>query len=163
MTDLITPIPEAMRLRKHWTIRKYADDEAYARGEAYEVSEFEENVLLNGGITVMLNLICGIAATAFSNANARLGVGDDNTAAAAAQTGLIAASNKTYKAMEASYPSVASQTMTFRSVFGSADANYAWNEFTVDNGTTAMNRRVSAQGTKASGQTWTLDLAITLS
>jgi hypothetical protein len=53
-----------------------------------------------------------------------------------------------------------------RSVFGSADANYAWNEFSVRNGATAdknMNRKVEAQGTKASGQTWTLDLQITLS
>jgi hypothetical protein len=52
-------------------------------------------------------------------------------------------------------------------VFGSADANYAWQEFTVANASSGtgknLNRKVSNQGTKASGQTWTLDLAITLS
>lgn len=135
--------------------------------EPYAVEEFEGNLLLNAGITEMLNLISGNGSpTAFSNANARIGVGDSTTAAAAGQTGLVAATNKTYKAMEASYPTVSGQTITFRSVFASGDANYAWEEFTVDNGATAgvsMNRRVSAQGTKASGQTWTVDVAITLS
>ena len=50
--------------------------------------------------------------------------------------------------------------------FGSADANHNWNEFAVFNassGGTMLNRKVSSQGTKASGQTWTLDLAITIS
>lgn len=104
--------------------------------------------------------------TAFNNANARLGVGDSSAAEAATQTDLQAAANKTYKSMSASYPSRAAQTVTWRAVFASADANYAWAEFCVDNGATALktlNRKVSAQGTKASGQTWTLDLQITLS
>ena len=52
-------------------------------------------------------------------------------------------------------------------VFGSGDANYSWQEFSVANASsgtgTNLNRKVSNQGTKASGQTWTLDLAITLS
>jgi len=157
------PIKDTIRYRTRWTIRRYRDAAAYARGESYADSVIDGNVLLNAGITVALQLIGGIAATAFNNASARLGVGDDNTAEAATQTDLLAATNKTYKAMEASYPQVSGQTITWRAVFGSADANYDWNEFVVDNGTTALNRKVSAQGTKASGQTWTLDLDITLS
>jgi len=150
----------------HWTIRKYLDDAAFARGEAYEQVEIDGNLLLNEGIQALLDLGIGTGGTAFNNTNARLGVGDSSTAESASQTDLQAASNKTYKAMEASYPSRSGQTITFRSVFGSADANYAWNEFSVDNGAAAgknLNRKVSAQGTKASGQTWTLDLSITLS
>jgi len=160
-------LADAIKYHPKWAIAKYADDDAYARGEAFERVEFDGNLLLNEGIGELLDLFIGAGGTtAFSNANARLGVGDDTTAAAAGQTDLQAATNKTYKAMASTYPSRSGQTLTFRAVFGGSDANYAWNEFVVDNGSTAgktFNRKVSAQGTKASGQTWTLDLAITLS
>lgn len=160
-------IAEDVRYQTRWKIRRYADDEAFARGDAYDESEIVGNLLLNEGIAELLDIACGIGSpTAFSNANARIGVGDSTTAAAAAQTDLQASTNKTYKAMEASYPARSGQTVTWRSVFGSADANYAWQEFVVDNGSGAaktLNRKVSAQGTKASGQTWTVDVAITLS
>lgn len=155
-------LAEHIRYKTRWTITKYASPEDYAAGRPYDQAHIDGNLLLNAGITVALNLIGGIAATAFSNANARLGVGDSSTAESAAHSDLQAATNKAYVAMESGYPSVSSQTITFRSVFGTSAANYAWNEFVVDNGTTALNRKVSSQGTKASGQTWTLDLAITL-
>lgn len=160
-------IIEQMRMRKRWTIRKFANAQAFAKNRPYAVETFDENMLLNEGITVALQLIGGIAATAFSNANAYLGVGDSSAAEAAGHTGLQATTNKLYKAMSASYPQVAAQTITWRAVFTGAEANFAWNEFTVANGNSDasanLNRKVSAQGTKASGQTWTLDLAITLS
>jgi len=149
-----------------WTINKYADDAAFVAGQAYDRAEIDGNILLNEGIGALLLLLTGGAETAFNNANARLGVGDDSTAAAATQTDLVAAVNKTYKAQAATYPQISAQTVTFRAVFASADANYAWAEFVVDNGAGAaktLNRKVSAQGTKASGQTWTLDVAITFS
>ena len=150
-----------------WTIRRFADDAAFARGEAYDVTEVHGNLMLNEGIAELWDLAIGAGSpTQFNNANARLGVGDSSTAEAASQTDLQAATNKTYKAMSATYPQRSAQTVTWRAVFNSAEANYAWNEFCVDNGGTALktlNRKVSAQGTKASGQTWTLDLSITLS
>ena len=123
---------------------------------------------MNEGITDFLSLLAGTGGTAFSNANAKLGVGDSSTAAAATQTALQAVTNKLYKAMEAGYPMVVNQSITFRVVFGSAEANFAWEEFSVMNGAdeaTAknLNRKVSAQGTKAAGQTWQLDLTITFS
>lgn len=160
-------IEETLQIKKLWTIRKYADDAAYQADQPFEVSEFEGNMLLNEGIAELLDLLCGLGTpTAFSNANAYLGVGESSAAEAATQTGLQG-STKTYKAMEAGYPSRASQTVTFRSVFGSTDANIAWNEFTVVNASSDtgdnLNRKVSAQGTKASGQTWTLDLSLTIS
>ena len=153
--------------RKVWTFTKYKNDQAFARGDFYEKRIIVGNVLLNEGITALQNLLTGAAETNFGNANAFIGVGDDATAAAATQTGLQAATNKLYKAMEATYPTISAQTTTWRSVFGSSEANYAWNEFTVANGNSDaadnLNRLVSAQGTKASGQTWTIDLAITWS
>lgn len=134
---------------------------------AYEQRIVPGNLLLNEGITALQNLLTGAAETAFDNSNSYLGVGDDNTAATAGQTGLQASTNKLYKAMEGGYPSIASQTTTWRSQYGSAEANFAWNEFTVANGNSDaadnLNRKVSAEGTKASGQVWTLDLAITWS
>lgn len=124
------------------------------------------NVLLNEGINAMLTLLAGGSETAFNNANARIGVGDSTTAAAAAQTDLQAATNKTYKAMDGGYPTYgSSQQIVFRSTFASGDANYAWQEFVVDNGSGAaktLNRLVSNQGTKASGQSWQITVTITI-
>ena len=158
---------DAGKVKSRWTIRKYADDDAFARGEAFEEVDIEGNLLLNEGIGVLETLLIGTGGTTFSNANARLGVGDSATVAVATQTGLQAGANKLYKAMEAGFPSIAGNVTTWRSVFGGADANFAWNEFTVANGgsdaSTNLNRKVSAQGTKTAGQTWTLDLAITWS
>jgi hypothetical protein len=131
------------------------------------VAVIDGNLLLNEGIGELLDLLIGVGGTAFSNANAYIGVGDSSTAAGATQTGLQAATNKAYKAMESSYPSRTNQTITFRAVFGSSDANYSWQEFSVANGNSDsaknLNRKVSNQGTKASGQVWTVDLSITLS
>lgn len=125
------------------------------------------NLLTNYGInSIIWNLVAGGGATAMNNANARLGVGDSSTAAAATQTDLQAASNKTYVAMDATYPTYgSSQQIIFRATYGSGSANYAWNEFISDNGTAghAMNRLTSTQGTKTSGQSWQLSLTITLS
>jgi len=159
-------LAEHIGYRPKWKITKFADAAAYAANNPYEVSEFDGNLLLTEGITRLMNLLIGGGGTAFDNANARIGVGDDATAAAAAQAGLLAATNQDYVGMETGYPSLAGQTVTFRAVFDGATGNYAWNEFTVDNGAVAgenLNRKVSAQGTKASGQTWTVDLQITFS
>lgn len=129
-------------------------------------SKFEGNLLLNAGITAMWQLIATSGATAYTNANARLGVGDSTVAAAATQTGLQAVTNKYLQGMDAGYPTVSGQTVTFRITVAGANANFGWQEFITDNGSVAlvaMNRVVSNQGTKTSGQTWVLTLTITLS
>lgn len=158
---------DSLSFKPVWTITKYASDEAALAGKPYEISEINGNLALNEGIAALLNLLIGAAETAFSNANAYIGVGDSATAASAAQTGLQAASNKLYKAMATSYPAIASQTVTFRAEFGSSESNFDWNEFTVASGNSDsadnLNRVVSAQGTKASGQVWTVDLSLTVS
>lgn len=150
--------------RTKWIIRKYLNDGECHKGNPFKIVEIDGNMLLNEGITALQNLLIGAAETAFNNANSYLGVGDSSSAEAASQTGLQASTNKLYKAMEATYPLISSQTTTWRAVFGSSEANFAWNEFTVASGNSDaadnLNRKVSAQGTKASGQTWTLDLQI---
>lgn len=162
---------EAIKENAKWTIERYADDKAYRKRKPYSISEFLGNCLLNEGIDEIEKLICKTGATQYDGTNARLGVGDDNTAAVATQTSLQAAedagTHKLWKAMDATYPTVGSQIMTFKSTFGSADANFSWQEFTVVNAANDdgknLNRKVSDQGTKASGQTWVLTLTITLS
>lgn len=145
-----------------WTITKYANEHA---ADPYEVCTFDGNLALNEGITEVMDLIIGDAATAYSAANTYLGVGADTTAADATQTGLIAASNKYYQLVDS--VSATGQTITWQATFGSGVANFAWEEFTVANGSSDsadnLNRKVSGQGTKASPNIWILQCKITLS
>ncbi len=107
----------------------------------------------------------GEAVTAFNAANANIGVGDSITAFAAAQTDMQAATNKLRKVMEAGYPTRTANVLTFRSLFGTAEANFAWNEWGVFNAAAAgtmMNRKVEALGTKTSAQSWQLTVTNTV-
>ena len=149
-----------------WVIRKYNNYEDYLSGNRpYEVSEFEGNMLLNEGITRLQNLLIGGGGTAFGNANAWLGVGTSSGSVSAVQTGL--SGTAAYRPMEGGYPSISNQTTTWRSIFAGDQGNFQWDEFTVANGSgnasENLNRKVSDQGIKASGTTWTLDLQITWS
>jgi hypothetical protein len=168
------PVKEQMHFKTHWKIEKFKGDfksreEAIkAAAELFETLEFDDNCLLNSGINLLLTLGIGGSGQAWTNAAAALGVGDSNTAADPTQTDLQAATNKTYKAMDATYPTnpCVNQQLVARSTFGSADANYTWNEIVLRNGFasgTCLNRKVQAMGTKASGTTWVATLTITLS
>ena len=132
-----------------------------------DVVSAKDNLLLDDGINLMLDLLIGAGGTAYTNGNSFIGVGDSSSAAAAAQTGLQASSNKSYKAMESGYPSVTDQTVTWRSIWASGDGNFAWNEWTIANGNsnsaTNLNRKVASLGTKAAGSSWTLTVTITVS
>jgi hypothetical protein len=103
--------------------------------------------------------------THFDNSNAAIGVGDSSTAFASGQTDLQAASNKARVGMDGSYPQIATNTLTFRSTFNPATANFAWEEWGVFNNTTGgtmLSRKVEALGTKSASQTWqvTVDLDV---
>lgn len=121
--------------------------------------------LTNAGRDLFAAAIIGDSFTAFSNANARLGVGDSSTAFAAGQTDLQAASNKFRRVMEATFPTRSANVLTFKSSFATGEANFAWNEIGVFDAASAGNmlcRVVQALGTKASG-TWTLTHTVTVS
>lgn len=138
-------------------------------GEAFLGSEeFTCNLALNEGLGELIDLICGLGTPApWDSTNARIGVGDSDTEAAATQTGLQAETNKTFKAMDSTYPQRTNQTVEWRATFGSSEANYPWEEYTVVNAANDtgknLNRKVSSKGTKAAGETWTLSLQITFS
>lgn len=134
------------------------------------------NLLLNEGIQRFMDMtmIATLTGTGWNNANAFVGVGDSSTAEAATQTELQAATNRFYKAMNATFPSRSGQTSSFQSDFTSAEANYVWAEWTIASGattasgsgfttgTTNLNRKVAALGTKSTG-TWTLTGQVTFS
>ena len=145
------------------------DDITGLYGEAFVCrEEFEANIALNEGLQELIDIICGLGSpTTWNNANARLGVGDSNAAEAATQTGLQATTNKTYKAMDATYPQRTNQTVEWRATFGSGDANHAWEEYTVVNASSDtgknLNRKTASKGTKASGETWVLSVQVSFS
>lgn len=160
-------INDLARHKTVWVIRKFRHYNDYRNGNApYEISQFEDNLLLNEGITRLQNLLIGGGGTNFGNASAWLGVGNSSGSAGATQVGLSGLA-VAYRPMEATYPQISNQTTTWRSVFDGANGNFSWQEFTVANGSgnsaENLNRRVSDQGIKASGSTWTLDLQITWS
>ena len=152
-------------------IARYGEEEGlrrfYAEHAPVEEMVREGNVLLRVGIEAIWKLVSGQSATAYSNANARLGVGNDNTAAQDTDTDLLGASTA-WKGMEAGYPIVGAlseKKITFRSIFGSSEGNFAWLEWGVDNGATdhkLLNRKVENLGTKSSGS-WQLTVEISLS
>jgi hypothetical protein len=172
--------------KARWTIKKYTGDwtgEQIDAGDApapYEVIDKEDNLMLYGGASCLWQSLigngtvtAGQSLTYFNNAQAAIGVGDSNTAEAATQTDLQAATNKLRKAMDSTYPqhtdatTAGAATITFRSTFASADANFAWAEWIVANSPTAgtgraLNRKVAANGTKASGSTWQFTVTLTL-
>jgi hypothetical protein len=147
-----------------------ADDAFY--GE--EISE--GNLLLIGGASLLWEAVLGNGGAGalqyLNNANAYLAVGDSSTAEAETQTDLQAATNKTRKGMDATYPlhtdstgTVGSRSVTLRATFGSTDANHVWAEWGIANASSAsrmLNRKVAALGTKASGTTWVFTVTITL-
>ena len=101
----------------------------------------------------------------FVNADAHLGVGDSTTVFSATHTDLQAVTNSGRKAMEAAYPQRAANVLTFRSLFGTGDANFAWQEWGVFNAATAgvmLNRKVESLGTKTSAQSWQLTVDVTV-
>jgi len=100
------------------------------------------------------------APTPFDNTNAHIGAGDSNTAFDASQTDLQASSNKLRKGMEATYPQRSSNTLTFRALFGTGEANYQWREWGIFNHATAgtmLTRDVDDVGTKTSFQSWLVE------
>lgn len=146
----------------------------------YEVIEVDGNLLMYGGASCLWQALigngtatAGQALTYFNNAQAALGVGDSNTAAAATHTDLQAVTNKLRKAMDATYPQHTDATtsgaasIVFKATFGTADANWAWQEWATFNSATAatgrmLQRKVESLGTKTSASTWVLTITLTL-
>lgn len=148
-----------------WTIKKFANEEDFKNNKPYAVDVFEGNILCNEGINELWTLVAGTGGTKYDNTNAHIIVGTGTTAASASDTEATFTSG-VKKGMDTGYPTYgSSQTVTFQATYGGTEANQAWNEFGVLNAATGgklLNRKVSNQGTKASGQIWQVQLQITL-
>lgn len=159
-----------------WRLEKrHGDDQTV---DPYEVIEGEGNLLMYGGASCLWECLIGNGAGAggsalsvFSNANAYIGVGDSTTAEAATQTDLQAAANKLRKAVDATYPThtdgviAGAATVTFKSTFGTTDANFHWEEWGIFNGAAGgrmLNRKVTDLGTKTAASSWAFTITITL-
>lgn len=160
-------ISEHSQWRVTWEVRKWMDEAKRIAGlEPDEVCTETQNIILDAGANEMLKLITGTGGTAFSAANTYLYVGSDSSPENAAQTGVLATgNNRAYAAVDSGYPSVTGRQMVYQATFGNNDANFAWNEASIVNGTgvnaVAMNRKVSSFGTKTQGS-WSLRITVSL-
>ncbi len=121
--------------------------------------------LTTAGRNLIAKMLFGTGASGdwFNSGNARIGVGNSATAFNASNTDLIGGS-KLRKGMVTSYPTLSTNALTFRSSFGTSEANFIWAEWGVFNsasGATMLNRKVEALGTKTGG-TWVLTVTLTV-
>ena len=156
-----------------WTLKKFDGDFTgeqidRLKPTPYEIIEGEGNLLVTNGANLLWTALTGGTPTFFSNANARIGVGDSSTAAAIGQTDLQAATNKTRVAMDSTYPTISNNTATWRATFGSGVAEWGggWQEWAIFNaasgGTSMLNRVVANLGVKGASTTWQLTVTSSL-
>jgi hypothetical protein len=185
-----TPLIESGRGTTRWHIDRWdAEQTAWAKRKSglaepqghhflrlgispYESSEFTGNLITNAGWTRLMNLLTGQGATqALDATHTRVGVGNSNTAEAYADTdlGAVAGSANRWFQLVSGAGTLGTRTLTFAATFGTADGNFSWNEAGLDFGTASGNTVTAplfnhkagiAQGTKASGQTWTASAAL---
>lgn len=180
------PAHDLQLWRCHTQVDKFHGDPTLEERESglvlpFDTTEVDGNLLVIGGASVQWQTLigngtvtAGQALTYYNNANAAIGVGDSATAAADTQTDLQAATNKLRRGMDATYPlhtdttgTAGSKSVTYRSTFGTADANWVWNEWGLFNSPTLatgrmLNRKVEALGTKTSAATWVITVTLSL-
>lgn len=144
----------------------------FERNRPVDRAEAEGNLLTTAGATALWQGLTGTLGTAFNNANAAIGVGDGTTAAAAGDTNLSAVSNAYRQAMDATFPTISTSTITFKVTVGTGNANFHWQEWGVFSGVgtgsppsggTMLNHKVTDLGTKTSAASWAFTVTITLS
>lgn len=131
-----------------------------------EKKEIEGNVFLIEGVNFLWRIARGdTGLTPFNEANSYIGVGDGTTPASSSQTGLLG-TNKYYKKVDSGFPMITDNKITFRATFGGDEANFAWNEWTVANGSSDtavnLNRKVETLGVKSSGATWVFQVELSI-
>lgn len=184
------PLREVANWHMNWEFHKYSEEATLAAQRAgftdpdddvfaelgirpYEVSQVPGNLVTTAGWTRIVTLITAGTGNLISTTTARVGVGNGASAAAIGDTDLNAAAGSTNRWFQTCTVTSPSNVLTFVAVFGTADGNFAWNETGIDIGTATvtsgntvnavlLNRKGSiAQGTKASGQTWTATATVT--
>lgn len=156
---------DSVKWRAWAVVHKYSTS-----GRLYEIVPCEGNLLMYGGASAVWERLIGTGVTAYDAANAYIGVGDGQNTADPGQTDLQGVF-KARKGMDLGYPIHAddlvttSTTVTFRSSFGEAEANFTWWEWGVFNaasGGRMLNRKVTSFGVKPVGTTWTITVSLSL-
>jgi hypothetical protein len=142
---------------------------------SHDYSTFDEpyNLLTTAGLARITSLIVAGGGQAWNNTNSRIGVGNSATSATVADTDLGAAAgsaNRQFQVSNATYPQTANGVITFQSTFSTSVANFTWNEWCIDEGTTngttvvatMMNHKISSLGTKTSASSWIFTVTVTL-
>lgn len=144
----------------------------------HDVIYGEGNLLTTAGLTRLVSLLIAGGGQAITNTSARIGTGNGVGSAATGDTDLSASAgsaNRWFQIMDATYPQAAGAVATLKSTFGTADGNYAWNEWGIDIGTptvssantvnaTLVNHKTSAAlGTKTAGASWAFTVTLTFS
>lgn len=124
------------------------------------------NSMLNEGSEEIIELITEInAVDYYTNALARMGVGNGTAAVVDTQTALQGGSSA-FVAMESTFPSRTNQRVDFKGSFADGVAEFGWEEFSIDNGVTPnanLQRLLASKGTKGTGEVWTAEVQITFS
>ncbi len=142
--------------------------------EIIDITEFKGNLLVNQGIQRTEDLLIAVSVQAYDNTHCRLGVGNSATAATATDTDLNAAagsSNRQFVVMDSTFPSRASQTLSFKATHTTGLSNFHWQEWGLDNGvangTTVtanfLNHKVTDLGTKTSAAAWAFTVTLVYS
>ena len=158
----------------HWAMQRTggfqpSDRDFTALGiRPYATTEHLGNAVLQAGwARVLANLTSVPASTAiFDATHTRIGVGDGSTAVNAVSNTDLSGSSKWFQLVSGA-PTIGGtipKTCAWSATFGTSDGNFTWSEFGIDNGTASgntvsaplLNRALSAQGAKVSGQTWTV-------
>jgi hypothetical protein len=182
--DVETLPTDLMCWRARWKAETYEGDGWTSRGERkapLQVFEWDHNMLVRGGASLMWEYAIGLGSTAaanakkYVNATAALGVGNSTVAATNIQLALQAASSRQLvKALTGGFPTHTTGStaatvadVVFKSTFGVTEANFAWAEFGLFNKATTtarrmLTRKVQALLTKTSAASATLTLTITL-
>lgn len=171
----MTDVRDSILWRPVLTVEKYHGDDLSVA--PYETLVREGNLLTTAGLGRITSLIIAGGGQGATNTSARIGVGNSSTAAAVGQTDLQASagsSNRWFQVMDATFPTASGGLLTFKATFGTADGNFAWNEWGIDIGTPTvtasatvnallLNRAVQSLGTKTAAGTWVATATITLS
>ena len=140
--------------------------------DPYEVVESVSNMFVTAGWQRLMNLLIGAGGTTYASATCRIGVGTATAAAANTQTDLQAATGSANREWQmvtgngstGTGTGAGNSRLSFVATFGSGNANFAWQEWGIDQGTASsnaastaplLNRAVSSLGTKASPAIWT--------
>lgn len=188
------PLAESIKWHPILTIRRYSErvtelaERAIGKGLSitddmftelgyapYDISVVKGNLLTTAGLGRIATLVTAGTGNLIASTTARVGVGNGAGTAVIGSTDLSAAAGSANRWFQTSTVTIPSNVWTFAASFGTADGNFAWNEWGIDIGTATvtsgntvnavlLNHKTSiAQGTKASGQTWSTTATITIS